>query len=80
MRMWKRRQPLRPWLVKKAERGLYGYPISTIAFYGQTDKLATKVAVSILSRVEIPGANSLRYGNAKMHLVGDTHPGACGPK
>ena len=48
MRMRKRRQPLRPWLPKKAERGFHGYPIATIAFYGPTDKLATKVAVSII--------------------------------
>jgi hypothetical protein len=48
MRMRKKRQPLRPWLPKKAERGFHGYPIATIAFYGPTDKLATKVAVSII--------------------------------
>jgi len=46
--MRKRRQPLRPWLPKKAERGFHGYPIATIAFYGPNDKLATKVAVSII--------------------------------
>jgi len=48
MRMRKRRQPLRPWLPKKAERGFHGYPIAMIAFYGPTDKLAAKVAVSII--------------------------------
>ena len=48
MRMRKRRQPLRPWLPKQAERGFHGYPIATIAFYGPNDKLATKVAVSII--------------------------------
>jgi hypothetical protein len=46
--MRKRRQPLRPWLPKKAERGFHGYPIATIAFYGPTDKLATKVADGII--------------------------------
>jgi len=40
MRMRKRRQPFRPWLPKKAERGFHGHPIATIAFYGPTDKLA----------------------------------------
>ena len=42
MRMRKRRQPVRPWLRKKAERGFHGYAIATIAFYGP------KVAVSII--------------------------------
>jgi len=40
--MRKRRQPVRPWLRKKAERGFHGYAIATIAFYGP------KVAVSII--------------------------------
>jgi hypothetical protein len=33
---------------QKAERGFHSYPIATIAFYGPTYKLATKVAVSII--------------------------------
>jgi len=37
MRMRKKRQPLRPWLPKKAERGFHGYAIATIAFYGPTE-------------------------------------------
>lgn len=33
---------------KKAERGFHGYTIAAIAFYGPTDRLATKVAVCII--------------------------------
>ena len=33
---------------KKARRGFAGYPTATIAFYGPTDQLASKVAVGIV--------------------------------
>src|SRR5260370_5616355 len=36
-------------LQKKAKRGFRGYPAATIALYGPTDKLATKIAVAIFS-------------------------------
>lgn len=35
-------------MAKKAKRGFRGYPVATIAFYGPTAALATKVAVSII--------------------------------
>lgn len=35
-------------LYRKARRGFRGYPIATIAPYGPDDKLATKVAGSIV--------------------------------
>jgi hypothetical protein len=38
----------RKWLEKKAKRGLRGYPVGTIAFYGPDDRRATKVAVGIV--------------------------------
>jgi hypothetical protein len=38
----------RKWLEKKAKRGLTGYPVGTIAFYGPDDRRATKVAVGIV--------------------------------
>ena len=38
----------RKWLEKKAKRGLRGYPVGTIAFYGPDDRRATKVAVGII--------------------------------
>ncbi len=52
----KRRKPLpkmgkphaRSWLRNKHSSGFRGYPIATVAFYGPTDKLATKVAVSVV--------------------------------
>jgi hypothetical protein len=37
----------RKWLEKKAKRGLRGYPVGTIAFYGPDNRRATKVAVGI---------------------------------
>jgi hypothetical protein len=36
------------WLRRKAKRGFHGYPVATIAFYGPTASLATKVVVSIV--------------------------------
>jgi hypothetical protein len=35
------------YLEKKAKRGFRGYPIATIAFYGPTAELASKVVVAI---------------------------------
>ena len=35
-------------LEKKAKKGFKGYPVASIAFYGPTNKLATKVAVGII--------------------------------
>ena len=34
---------------KKAKKGFRGYPAATVALYGPTDKLATKIAVGIFS-------------------------------
>jgi hypothetical protein len=36
------------WMAKKAKRGFKGYPVATIALYGPTAALATKIAVSII--------------------------------
>ncbi|MGH9958636.1 MAG: hypothetical protein ACREBC_16145 [Pyrinomonadaceae bacterium] len=36
-------------LRKKADRGFVGYPVATVAYYGPDDKVATKVAVGIIS-------------------------------
>ena len=36
------------WLDRTPSGGFHGYPVATVAFYGPTDKLATKVAVSII--------------------------------
>jgi len=44
----KRKSHVRSWLRSKPRPGFHGYPIATVAFYGPTDKLATKVAVSII--------------------------------
>ena len=34
-------------IVKKAKKGMRGYPIATIAFYGPTNSMASKVVCSI---------------------------------
>ena len=36
------------WLTKRVRRGFRGYPIATVAFYGPTADLATKIAVSVM--------------------------------
>ena len=38
----------RKWLEKKAKRGMRGFPVATIAFYGQDNQRASKVAVCII--------------------------------
>ena len=40
------------YLKKKARIRSSGYPIGTIAYYGPTDQLATKVAVGIMGRYD----------------------------
>ena len=37
-------------LSKKAKKGLRGFPVATVAFYGPTDKKATKLVVGIVPR------------------------------
>ena len=41
---WK---PRSPWLDRRVKQGFRGYPVATIAFYGPTAELATKVVVGI---------------------------------
>lgn len=36
-------------LKKRASKGARGYPLATVAFYGPTDKMASKVAVGIIA-------------------------------
>ena len=45
--MSSRWKPSSPWLGKRVKRGFRGYPIATIAFYGPTADLATKIVVGI---------------------------------
>jgi hypothetical protein len=46
--MSKKWKPSSPWLRRKVKQGFRGYPIATIAFYGPTAELATKVVVAIV--------------------------------
>ena len=46
--MNKKWKPSSPWLRRKVKQGFRGYPIATIAFYGPTADLATKVVVAIV--------------------------------
>jgi hypothetical protein len=41
-----------PWLARKPKQGFRGYPAATIAFYGPTAELATKIAVAIIPNDE----------------------------
>src|SRR6266545_7564987 len=45
----KARSTRRDWLRQKARRGFRGYPIATVAFYGPTAELATKIVVGIIA-------------------------------
>jgi len=49
-------------LSKKARKGMRGYPVATIAFYGPNLSRATKVAVGIL-RSDNAGVEDLRAWN-----------------
>ena len=52
-------------LYRKARRGFRGYPIATIALYGPDDKLATKVAVAIVTEQDAePAALNRWFSNA----------------
>ena len=46
--MSKKWKPSSPWLRRKVKQGFRGYPIATVAFYGPTADLATKVVVAIV--------------------------------
>ena len=37
-------------IATKVRKGFRGYPVATIAYYGPTDKKATKVAVGIIAK------------------------------
>jgi hypothetical protein len=37
-------------IANKARKGFKGHPLATIAYYGPTDKKATKVTVSIIAK------------------------------
>lgn len=41
---WK---PSSTWLDRKVEKGFRGYPAATVAFYGPTADLATKIVIGI---------------------------------
>ncbi len=48
-KVFRRKGPTsRSWLGKKSGSAFRGYPIATVAFYGPSDKLATKVVVSVI--------------------------------
>lgn len=42
----------REWIRKKTRQGFRGYPLATIAYYGPTDQVATKVAVGFAETEE----------------------------
>jgi len=48
-------------LRKRAKRGFAGYPVATLAFYGPTDRLATKLAVGIVTYDDAEPAQMQRW-------------------
>jgi hypothetical protein len=48
-------------LAEKMRRGFRGHPIATIAFYGPTNELASKVVLSIVAGPDIPAAILARW-------------------
>ena len=42
------KQTASTWLRKKAKQGSRGFPVATVAFYGPTNVVASKVAVAIM--------------------------------
>ena len=38
------------WIQKKARKGMTGYPLATVAFYGPNDKIATKIVIGVFER------------------------------
>ena len=51
----------RKWLEKKAKRGMRGYPVGTIAFYGPDNRRATKVVVAIIPAQQSEPAEMRRW-------------------
>lgn len=49
----------RKWLEKRIKRGMRGYPVGTIAFYGPDNSRASKVAIGIAAS-ELAGVGELR--------------------
>jgi hypothetical protein len=57
-------------LSKKARKGFAGYPVATVAFYGPTDKRATKLVAGIIAR-EGAAAEPLRKWYSEGDLRND---------
>jgi hypothetical protein len=51
----------RKWLEKKIKRGMRGYPVGTIAFYGPDNRRATKAAVGIIPAPQSEAAELRRW-------------------
>ena len=49
----------REWMEKRVKRAARGYPIGTIAFYGPTNQVASKVAVGVILK-EDEGAQHIQ--------------------
>src|SRR5882757_8296255 len=51
----------RKWIEKKARRGVNGYPVGTVAFYGPDNRRATKVVVSLIRAPQAAPAKLRRW-------------------
>jgi hypothetical protein len=58
-------------LSKKAKKGLRGYPVATIAFYGPDNRKATKVAVGIILAEHQEAAHLRRWYSDDGDIRGD---------
>ena len=58
-------------LYRKARRGFRGYPIATIALYGPDDKVATKVAVAIVTEEDAEPAALNRWFSKSQDVRSD---------
>lgn len=68
--MVKIKQPRSP-LQKLIKRGFKGYPVATVAYYGPTNKRATKVAVGIVPAEEAEATALERWHLPEGDQAGD---------
>jgi len=58
-------------LSKKAKRGLRGWPLATVAFYGPNDTMATKLAVGIVPSEGAEATDLRRWFSQEADIRGD---------
>jgi hypothetical protein len=72
--------------AKRAQRGLRGYPVATVALYGPDDTRATKLTVGILPAEDADATDLRRWFSEEADIrtvieicgQGPAHPGGAG--